>query len=75
MQFSDLNVFYKYCVNRINYDMFKRIMMDLYPGSEGYVEDKWPAFRDSPVMFIVSRGEEKMFDLIVEMIESEDYKG
>jgi len=75
MQYDDLEVFYKFCVNRINYDIFEDIMMDIYPGSERYIEDKWPTFRNSPVMFIVSRGEKRLFDTIMKMIEDADYKG
>ncbi len=75
LSYEDLNVFYKFCANRINYNIFKHMMMDIYPGSEKYVEDKWPAFRNDPIGFIIGRGEIKLFSMITGLIDESDYKG
>lgn len=75
LDYQDMMVFYKFCVNRVTYDLFKDMMMGLYPGSEKYVEDKWPSFRNDPMGFIVGRGEKDMFSLIVGSINELNYKG
>ena len=75
LHYSDVNLFYKYCVNRIRYDDFLEIMMEIHTGSEKYVEDKWPSFRDDPFKFIVSRSEEELFNIISDKIIKTKYKG
>lgn len=75
LDYNELMVFYKFCVNRVTYDRFKDMMMEVYPGSEKYVEDKWPSFRDNPIGFIIGRSEKDVFNLIVASINELKYKG
>ncbi len=75
LSYEDLDVFYKFCVNRVGYDLFKHMMLDIYPDSGEYVEDKWPGFRDDPIGFIIRRGEIKLFSMIIGRIEEIEYKG
>lgn len=70
--FRDLEVLYKYCVNRISYNDFRDMMMEIYPGSEDYVKGKWPIFRDDPLGFIVSRSETELLASIYDKMP-DDY--
>ena len=74
MNFQDLNILIKYCSNRVNYDLFLEMMLEIY-NDENYISKLWTQFRDNPMMFIVSRNETGLFDLIQERIKSTNYKG
>ena len=74
VDFEDLEVLYKYCVNRIGYDDFKDMMLEVYPGPESYVKGKWPIFRDDPLGFIVSRCETDLLASIYSRMPN-DYRG
>jgi hypothetical protein len=75
LSYEDLELFYKFCINRVDYSFFKKIMMDVYPGSEKYVDDKWPAFRNDPIGFIIGRREIELFSMISGAIEEIGYEG
>lgn len=75
MVFNEVNVFYKFCVNRVSYSEFMKMMQDIYPGPSSYAENLWPSFRDNPIGFIVSRSERTLFDTIQDDIKKRGYKG
>jgi hypothetical protein len=75
MEYKDLNAFTKYCLNRFNYEKFLAAMLVIYPGQKSYVENLWSSFRDNPIVFIISRGERELFDVISEEIKTIGYRG
>ena len=75
IEFNELDVFYKFCVNRVTYDMYLTMMNSIYPGPSKYVEDLWGAFIINPIGFIVGRREVQLFDMIIGLINESDYKG
>lgn len=75
MEFEKLDIFYKYCVNRVTYDMFIGMMLEIYPGSTSYVKNKWEEYIRNPVGFIISRHERKLFEAIQQEMKRVDYKG
>jgi hypothetical protein len=74
MSYEELEVLYKFCYNRMNYDLFHKIMKQRY-ADDGYIEEKWGLFRNDYFGFIVSRGETVLFDGIVKEINRINYKG
>jgi hypothetical protein len=74
MNYDELNVFIKYCSNRVNYDKFLELMLPKY-NDEIYIDSLWPKFRDNSAMFIISRSETELFDGIQREIQETNYKG
>lgn len=75
IDYESLDIFYKFCVNRIGYEEFLKLMLKIYPGSEGYIFNLWDKFYNDPIGFIISRGETKLFDLIQNEIINKGYRG
>jgi len=73
--FDRLNILSKFCYNRINEDRFFEYMEQMYSCTRSYSDSKYPAFRDHPLLFITSRGERKILELIERDIQKENYKG
>jgi len=67
-------LFAKYTWNRVNFDIFKELMQDVYE-DEGYLMEKFEHFKKNPLMFIVARDEKFLFDRIIEKINQTNYKG
>jgi uncharacterized membrane protein YvbJ len=74
MKYDELNVFIKYCSNRVNYDKFLELMLPRY-NDENYIDSLWPMFRENPAMFIISRNETKLFEGIQKELIDTNYKG
>ena len=74
MTFNELNIFAKFCFNRVSEDTFEEMMMPRY-NDEMYIYKLWPSFRTEPMMFITSRNETELFDAICKKIEETNYKG
>ena len=72
---NELNVFQKYCDNRVNLDEFEAMMTEIYPHGGAYVTEKWPAFTANPVRFITSRRETALLNMIADNISDEGYIG
>lgn len=74
MNFKELEIFVKYCRNQIGHGKFLEIMRGIYY-DDTYASALWESFRDTPIIFIVARGEEELFDIIQEEIIKTNYKG
>jgi|GEM_PF-5932392 len=74
MNFEELNKLVKFCYNRINQNDFLGYMREIY-NDDNYASKLWTQFRDNPTLFIVSRGEAKLLELIAKDIEEMGYKG
>ncbi len=75
LDFNKIGVLYKFCTNRVGYDAFMSMMIEIYPGSTKYIEEKWPLFRSNPIGFIIERGEKILFDEINHRIDKLKYIG
>ena len=71
MEFNNLEKFYKYCYNQINYKKF--IELSGYK-DDYYAEDLWEEFKTNPIRFIVNRKEIDFFNNIQKLIKKENYK-
>ena len=71
---DELEIFYKFCYNRVDYDMFHKIMKKKY-SDDNYIMDKWSLFSRDQIGFIISRKEEVLFDEIVNEIKRIGYRG
>ena len=74
MKYEELELFYKYCYNRINYEEFEEIMMEIY-FNKNYIEPLWKDFQNNMIGFIISRNEKVLFYRIIRKIKIENYKG
>jgi len=75
MSMIDLTIFYKFCVNRMNYDLFRKMMLIKDDYVEKYMEEKYIEFRGDPIRFIVSREDHEILRMINYEISESDYKG
>ena len=74
MNFKDLDVLAKYCLNRVDRDKFRKLMKTSY-NSENYVDGLWDSFRGNPLMFMVARNETVLFENIMKEISEINYMG
>jgi hypothetical protein len=74
IDFNSLNLFVKYCSNRIDIDKFIELMLKKHQ-SKHYIENLWNDFVKNPLMFITSRNETELFDNIQKEIIKLNYKG
>lgn len=63
MDFDQLNRLQKFLDNRVDFDMFKKIMSEIYTGDD-YIAELWGQFRANHVSFITSRSEKVFFEAI-----------
>ena len=76
LNIHDLNIFQKYCDNRINKDMFIEYLKEDIPNvSQSYADEKWANFSMNQVRFITSRNAENMLKRILKDIEKLNYDG
>lgn len=75
IDYKSLDILYKFCVNKIDYETFLELMLKIYPGSKGYIFNLWNKFYNDPIGFIISREEKKMLELIQNEINDKRYKG
>lgn len=74
LNYDDLNILQKYLYNQVNYSVFLEGMMTIY-NDENYIEPLWHQFQANGIGFIISRSERKLFDWLLNRIETENYKG
>lgn len=75
MTYKELNLFHKYIYNKVDYELFALALNSTVPyAMSGYIAEKWDQFQKHPLQFIASY-DEKMFNFLYKLMQSEDYKG
>jgi len=74
MNFKDLDILAKYCLNRVDRNKFRQLMGTIYE-SENYIDGLWDSFRENPLMFMVARNETVLFENIMKEISEINYMG
>lgn len=73
--FQELKVLQMFLWNRVNYDVFMKAMLTVYPNKEDYIEGLWEGFRLDPIGFLVKRNEEDVYYYFINLIKTTGYKG
>ena len=74
MTFEELDLFYKFCYNQIDFNKFVEFMTEVYPDKH-YVIPLWDDFSKNLIGFIIGRKETHLFNRIWEEIIKTKYTG
>jgi hypothetical protein len=79
MKYEEFRIIGLFCLNQVDYNMFKRFLNEMITDGNGevaesYVTEKWMDFRNRPLEFLIGY-DKKLFDLIKNEIEIRNYKG
>jgi len=72
--FNEINIIQKFCDNRVDLDLFIKLMSVAYGDDKSYIEGKWILFKNNPIQFITSRAEKDLYNGICHIIKETDYK-
>jgi hypothetical protein len=75
MSIADLFLFYRFCHNRVDFDMFRKLFDKNGHHMESYTMGKYKDFKGDYVGFIVTGGEVELAEGIKQAILDSKYKG
>jgi len=76
LNFTDLNILYKYISNRVNFDTFRDCITDTYIMPIEH-DQKWAEFQQNPIRFLTSNGNfgENILNQFKSQIQEKNYRG
>ena len=75
LTYTDLNIFYKFVYNRVDYAMFSEAIKASVPhAQDSYISEKWDSYKSDMIGFLATF-EEETFNFLRDEITKRGYRG